>query len=44
MTMALEIAFVVALVAILLILALEFGADSRDGLDWQDRSDWRHSS
>lgn len=42
--MAIEIFLVVLLLALLWIVAARFGADSRDGLDWQDRSNWRHSS
>jgi len=41
--MAIEIFTVVVLVAILWLLAARFGADSRDGRDWQARSDWRES-
>jgi hypothetical protein len=39
--MAFEIFLVVFLVALLWLLAARFGADSRDGLDWQARPDWR---
>jgi hypothetical protein len=41
--MALEILVMGLLLGLLGLLALWFGADSRDGRDWQARSDWKES-
>jgi hypothetical protein len=43
MTHLVEILIVVVPVVIVAILAVRFGVDSRDGLDWTARRDWTES-